>query len=119
MAGASSMGMTIVRRRREELRDAGIMPLICPTCQNVLAGQSIHADALATLHGVVFDVLVWGEKRVGVAVGKRGLPGRSSRAAARLRPLGFGFQSVFTFASLKLRRTPRFALQAPRGRATR
>jgi len=35
---------------------------------------------LATLHGVVFDILVWGEKRVGLAVGKRGLPGRSSQA---------------------------------------
>src|SRR6266704_3956943 len=29
------------------------------------------------------------------------------------------FQSVFAFASLKLRRTPRFALQVPRGCATR
>ena len=28
-------------------------------------------------------------------------------------------QSVFAFAALKLRRTPRFVLQAPRGRATR
>src|SRR6266481_1805667 len=42
-------------------RDDGIVPLICPTCQNVFAGiaQSIHAsDHHATLHGVVFDILV-------------------------------------------------------------
>jgi hypothetical protein len=46
------------------LRDDAIVPLICPTCQNVFAGfaQSIHAsDRHATLHGVVFDILgsVW------------------------------------------------------------
>jgi hypothetical protein len=37
------------------------VPLICPTCQNVFAGiaQGIHAsDRRATLHGVVFDILV-------------------------------------------------------------
>jgi hypothetical protein len=38
---------------------------------------------LVTLHGVVFDILVGSEKR--------GLPSRGSRAAARLRPCGFGF----------------------------
>ena len=51
-------------------RDDGIVPLICPTCQNVFAGfaQSIHAsDHLATLHGVVFDILVGSESRVGLA----------------------------------------------------
>src|SRR5258708_33136726 len=45
-------------RRR---RDGGIVPLICPTCQNVFAGiaQSVHAsDRHATLHGVVFDILL-------------------------------------------------------------
>src|SRR5712675_950829 len=50
------------------LRDDGIVPLICPTCQNVFAGfaQSIHASAHhATLHGVVFDILVGSESRVG------------------------------------------------------
>src|ERR1700682_6278193 len=42
--------------------------------------QSIHAsDHHATLHGVVFDILVGSEHRVGLAAGKRGLPGRSSR----------------------------------------
>jgi hypothetical protein len=49
-------------------RDDGIVPLICPTCQNVFAGfaQSIHAsDHHATLHGVVFDILVESESRVG------------------------------------------------------
>jgi len=48
--------------------DDGIVPLICPTCQNVFAGiaQSIHAsDRQATLHGVVFDILVGSESRVG------------------------------------------------------
>src|SRR5712675_439074 len=51
-----------------KLRDDGIVPLICPTCQNVFAGfaQSIHAsDHHATLHGVVFDILVGSESRVG------------------------------------------------------
>ncbi len=51
-----------------ELRDDGIVPLICPTCQNVFAGiaQSIHAsDHRATLHGVVFDILVGSQSRVG------------------------------------------------------
>jgi hypothetical protein len=52
------------------LRDDAIVPLICPTCQNVFAGfaQSILAsDHLPTLHGVVFDILVGTENRVGVA----------------------------------------------------
>ena len=49
-----------------KLRDDGIVPLICPTCQNVFAGaQSIHAsDHHATLHGVVFDILVGSESLV-------------------------------------------------------
>src|SRR5712672_983511 len=50
------------------LRDGGIVPLICPTCQSVFAGiaQSIHAsDHHATLHGVVFDILVGSENSVG------------------------------------------------------
>jgi hypothetical protein len=45
---------------------------------------------------------------------------RACRAEARAaggRPSSL--QSVFAFASLKLRRTPRFVLQAPRGCATR
>jgi hypothetical protein len=40
-------------------RDDRIVPLICPTCQNVFAGfaQSLPAsDHHATLHGVVFDI---------------------------------------------------------------
>ena len=51
-----------------KLRDDGIVPLFCPTCQNVFAGiaQGIHAsDHQATLHGVVFDILVGSESRVG------------------------------------------------------
>src|SRR5882724_5491408 len=48
-------------------RDDGIVPLIFPTCQNVFAGiaQGIHAsDRHATLHGVVFDILVGSESLV-------------------------------------------------------
>ena len=55
-------------------RDDGIVPLICPTCQNVFAGiaQSIDAsDHHATLHGVVFDILVGSENRVGGKNGRR------------------------------------------------
>jgi hypothetical protein len=59
----------------------------------------------ATLHGVVFEILVSGEKG--------GLP---SRGSPRRGPW---LWSVFAFAPLKLRRTPRFALQAPHGCATR
>jgi hypothetical protein len=33
------------------------MPVICPTCQNVFAGSLKRPDR-ATLHGVVFDILV-------------------------------------------------------------
>ena len=33
------------------------MPVICPTCQNVFAGSLKRPDH-ATLHGVVFDILV-------------------------------------------------------------
>ena len=54
----------------QKLRDGGIVPLFCPTCQNVFAGiaQSIRAsDRHATLHGVVFDILVGSERRVGLA----------------------------------------------------
>ena len=35
------------------------MPVICPTCQNVFAG-SLERPHQATLHGVVFDILVEG-----------------------------------------------------------
>jgi hypothetical protein len=50
-----------------QLRDDTVVPLICPTCQNVSAGiaQSIHAsDHHATLHGVVFDILVGSQSLV-------------------------------------------------------
>jgi hypothetical protein len=40
--------------------------LICPTCQNVFAGNaSMPATTPVTLHGVVFDILVGSENRVG------------------------------------------------------
>jgi cytochrome c len=58
------------------LRDDGILPPIRPTCQNVFAGfaQSIHAsDHHATLHGVVFDILVGSEHRVGLAAVSAGI----------------------------------------------
>jgi hypothetical protein len=61
---------------------------------------SIHAgDRPVTLHGVVFDILVW-EPPEGCWQSR-------------------GFQSVFAFAAPKLRRTPRFALRPPLGCATR
>ena len=53
-----------------KLRDGEIVPLICPTCQNVFAGCSKHPCQRhhATLHGVVFDILVGSENHVGSAV---------------------------------------------------
>ena len=60
-----------------KLRDDGIVPLICPTCQNVFAGfaQGIDAsDHHATLHGVVFDILVGSESRVQTLSASRQLP---------------------------------------------
>jgi hypothetical protein len=51
------------------LRDAENVPLICPTCQNVFAGQaSMPANPFVfkgflSLHGVVFDILVWERDR--------------------------------------------------------
>jgi hypothetical protein len=39
-------------------RDDGILPVICPTCQNVFAGSRMAGDRQATLHGVVFGILV-------------------------------------------------------------
>ena len=61
------------------MRDDGIVPLICPTCQNVFAAFAQSIDPVATLHGVVFDILVGSGSGVGLAAGKRGLPSRRSR----------------------------------------
>jgi hypothetical protein len=37
-----------------------IVQVICPTCQNVFARKSSCRRAeFSTLHGVVFDILVW------------------------------------------------------------
>ena len=77
------------------LRDDGIVHPIRPTCQNVFAGfaQSIHAsDHLATLHGVVFDILVGSEHRVGLAAvfpdddRRMGCRAVAREPRARLRP---------------------------------
>jgi hypothetical protein len=109
-----------------KLRDDGIVPLICPTCQNVFVGfaQGIHAsDHHATLHGVVFDILVESESRVGLAavfpVDDRRMACRAlaREPRVRLRPEA-SVPSVHAFASRKLPRT-RFApdrrrLAAPR-----
>jgi hypothetical protein len=38
-----------------QFRNGGEMPLICPTCQPVIGIQGGHA---ATVHGVVFDLLI-------------------------------------------------------------
>ena len=53
----------------------------------------------ATLHGVVFDVLVGRECRVGLAAGKCGLPSRSSPAAPAFAQVGFGAAAITRFAS--------------------
>src|ERR1700712_1426130 len=39
--------------------DVTILPLICPTCQSVSGDFVSGIDRAATLHGVVFDILVW------------------------------------------------------------
>jgi len=51
------------------------------------------------LHGVVFDILVGRECRVGLAAGKCGLPSRSSRAAPAFAQVGFGAAAFTRFAS--------------------
>ena len=99
-----------------KLRDDGMVPLICPTCQNVFAGlaQSIHAATTVLLCMGLFSIFVL-EARVASALAVSGCATRSPFRGNSLRK----FQSVYAFAALKLRRTPRFALQAPRGCATR
>ena len=52
-----------------------------------------------TLHGVVFDILVGSEFRVGLAAGKRGLPSRSLRATPAFAQEGFGVAAFTRFAS--------------------
>jgi hypothetical protein len=48
----------------QAMRDNGIVPVICPTCQIVFAGEaSMPANPFVcigflSLHGVVFDILV-------------------------------------------------------------
>jgi hypothetical protein len=43
------------------VRDDELMPVICPTCQMLSRIAKTHAsNVLATLHGVVFDILVDG-----------------------------------------------------------
>src|SRR6266851_2362367 len=51
-------------------RDDGIVPLICPTCQNVFAGSlkaSMPATTMLLCMGLFFDILVESESRVGLA----------------------------------------------------
>jgi hypothetical protein len=46
-----------VRTPSSSFRDAGLVPLICPTCQGV--GKNLRSQRqLATVHGVVFDILL-------------------------------------------------------------
>ncbi|KRR27756.1 hypothetical protein CQ14_29425 [Bradyrhizobium lablabi] len=61
------------------MSDGGIVPLICPTCQNAFDAIAQSIDHAATLHGVVFDILV----------GLAG-PAVARSPEARLRPMGFG-----------------------------
>jgi hypothetical protein len=48
-----------MRSQGEDLHecDDGILQVICPTCQTVVAGSRMAGDRQATLHGVVFDIL--------------------------------------------------------------
>ena len=104
------------------LRDDEGVPLICPTCQIVFTEAFMLAAACYFAWGC-FRYFSW-ERAVRRVWGCFPDDGRrmACLAVARglsSRPSPRSFQSVFAFASLKLRRTPRFALQAPRGRATR
>src|SRR5947209_9311550 len=44
------------------MSDDGMVPLICPTCKKISSNRS---KPPATLHGVVFDILVWGRWQCG------------------------------------------------------
>ena len=99
-----------------KLRDDAIVPLICPTCQNVFAGkESMPATTMLLCMGLFS--MFWLEARAASALQSESVACRAVARAAGGRPSPL--QSVFAFASLKLRRTPRFALQAPCGCATR
>jgi hypothetical protein len=55
---------TMVMEASYRLREDGTVSVICPTSQNGFAARSIHdGDRLATLHGVVFDILAGSESR--------------------------------------------------------
>jgi hypothetical protein len=99
-----------------KLRNDAIVPLICPTCQNVFAGkESMPATTMLLCMGLFS--MFWLEARAASALQSESVACRA--VARRLSGRPSPFQSVFAFASLKLRRTPRFALQAPSGCATR
>ena len=98
--------------RSYKLRDDGIVPLICPTCQNVFAGKASMPAPPCYFAWGCFRYFRLGAR---TASALRLFPGDGRPAWQPPR----SFQSVFAFASLKLRRTPRFALRAPRGCATR
>ena len=61
------------------LREVGMVQLICPTCQSAVAGRRI--DHSATLHGVVFDIFASRAFRRG------GAGGYDRRLHCRSRPL--------------------------------
>jgi hypothetical protein len=64
-----------------KLRNDAIVPLICPTCQNVFAGkESMPATTMLLCMGLFS--MFWLEARAASALQleKRGLPSRSSRA---------------------------------------
>jgi hypothetical protein len=60
-----------------------------PDLSNRSRDRSKHRP-VATLHGVVFDILVGARDRVALAAGKRGLPSRSSHGAPAFAQVGFG-----------------------------
>src|SRR6266478_6375743 len=85
-------------------RDDGIVPLICPTCQIVFAGiaQSIRAsDHRATLHGVVFDILVGSERLV---LAELVMNRRSEPQNTRLVGLRRSLASILACLSARTRR---------------
>ncbi len=78
------------RGQAYKLRDDAIVPLICPTCQNVLTASVLAAPRKAsgrpatTLHGVVFDISVGSRARA--VVGRFRGPNHIDACAAALPP---------------------------------
>jgi len=73
--------------RPDKLRDAGIVQVICPTCQDGFAGRApAEIGRPATLHGVVFDILGWGGLSFAAGTRPSSLSLRSSYAGHHASP---------------------------------